>query len=87
MAEKKLKTRGLGRGLSALMADVEADKLLQPSAQRRADVSLPIEKIQPNPNQPRRQFTVQQNADHYLSEDLGRDATQPNLGEFHFDPH
>ena len=63
MAEKKLKTRGLGRGLSALMADVEADKLLQPSTQRRADVSLPIEKIQPNPNQPRRQFTEADLAD------------------------
>lgn len=63
MAEKKLKTRGLGRGLSALMADVEADKLLQPSTQRRADISLPIEKIQPNPNQPRRQFTEADLAD------------------------
>ena len=63
MAEKKLKTRGLGRGLSALMADVEADKLLQPSTQRRADVLLPIEKIQPNPNQPRRQFTEADIAD------------------------
>ena len=56
MVEKKVKTRGLGRGLSALMADVEADTFLNPSAGRAADVVLPIEKLVPNPDQPRRQF-------------------------------
>ena len=63
MAEKKIKTRGLGRGLSALMADVEADTFLKPAAGRAADMALPIEKIQPNPDQPRRQFTEADLAD------------------------
>ena len=57
MSEKKVKTRGLGRGLSALMADVEVDVLNPKSGQRRIDLSLPIEKIQPNPDQPRRMFS------------------------------
>jgi ParB family chromosome partitioning protein len=57
MSEKKVKTRGLGRGLSALMADVEVDVLKPKSGQRRIDLSLPIEKIQPNPDQPRRTFS------------------------------
>ena len=57
MSEKKLKTRGLGRGLTALMADVEVDVLSPKSGQRRVDLSLPIEKIQPNPDQPRRMFS------------------------------
>ena len=51
------KSRGLGRGLSALMADVAAD---QPdtttSTPRRADLMVPVERIRPNPDQPRRTF-------------------------------
>jgi ParB family chromosome partitioning protein len=58
MAEDKSKKRGLGRGLSALMADVGADTASAPSdVQRRADQSVPIERIKPNPNQPRRRFS------------------------------
>jgi len=58
MAEDKSKKRGLGRGLSALMADVGADTTRStPEAQRRADQSVPIERIKPNPNQPRRRFS------------------------------
>ena len=63
MAEKKIKKRGLGRGLSALMADGEADTFSKPSVGRSADVALPIEKIEPNPDQPRRQFTEADLAD------------------------
>ena len=63
MAEKKVKKRGLGRGLSVLMADVEADTFSKPSVGRSADVALPIEKIEPNPDQPRRQFTEADLAD------------------------
>ncbi|MEI4485389.1 ParB/RepB/Spo0J family partition protein [Frigidibacter sp. MR17.14] len=49
------KKRGLGRGLSALMADVgPAPTVEQP---RRADLRVPVEKIVPNPDQPRRRFT------------------------------
>ena len=53
--------RGLGRGLSALMADVNLDK--QPerngarSSDRAADRLVPIEKLHPNPDQPRRDFS------------------------------
>jgi len=57
MAEKKNKPRGLGRGLSALMADVTAEPAESgEQAVRRADSQVPIERIRPNPNQPRRTF-------------------------------
>jgi ParB family chromosome partitioning protein len=57
MAENKLKSRGLGRGLSALMADVtEAPAAEAEGKARRPDLMVPIEKIQPNPDQPRRRF-------------------------------
>ncbi len=59
----KTKTRGLGRGLSALMADVAPDPIAQGSnhdGARRADQMVPIEKIHPNPDQPRRTFTQEQ---------------------------
>lgn len=50
-----MKNKGLGRGLSALMADVHLD---DPDAEtpRAADRVLPIETIAPNPEQPRRSF-------------------------------
>ena len=57
MSEKKSKTRGLGRGLSTLMADVKVEALMPKAEQNRVDLSLPIEKIQPNPDQPRRMFS------------------------------
>lgn len=54
----KQKSRGLGRGLSALMADVAADQAVTTEAgPRRADVLVPIEQVKPNPDQPRRTFT------------------------------
>ena len=58
---KASERRGLGRGLSALMADVNLDK--QPerngarSSDRAADRLVPIEKLHPNPDQPRRDFS------------------------------
>lgn len=49
--------RGLGRGLSALMADVNFDVRSAPDqGARRTDVLVPIEKLVPNPYQPRRSF-------------------------------
>ena len=46
--------RSLGRGLSALMADVQ----LEPQQiKRRADMLVPVEKVVPNPDQPRRDFS------------------------------
>ncbi len=59
MAEKKEQRRGLGRGLSALMADVDLAPQSNSPA-RRADMVVPVDKIQPNPDQPRRQFTPDQ---------------------------
>ncbi|WP_415184858.1 ParB/RepB/Spo0J family partition protein [Phaeovulum sp.] len=56
MTEKKIERRGLGRGLSALMADVN---LVSPSADaplRRVEQRIPVEQLEPNPDQPRRDF-------------------------------
>lgn len=59
MSDKKSKPRGLGRGLSALMADVaqEPKASATPDQPRNPDRVLPIESIVPNPDQPRRRFT------------------------------
>ncbi len=55
--EKKIERRGLGRGLSALMADIkDADVPSGDGKARQPDGMLPIEKIIANPNQPRRDF-------------------------------
>ncbi len=57
MDEKKNKSRGLGRGLSALMADVNQEIAPQKSqAPRKADMRIPIERVHANPDQPRRAF-------------------------------
>lgn len=54
--------RGLGRGLSALMADIEPDAQMpsdQPQSDGntpRGDRLIPVEQISPNPDQPRRHF-------------------------------
>ena len=45
--------RGLGRGLSALMADVQP---AEEAPARRPDRTLPIDRLTPNPDQPRRRF-------------------------------
>lgn len=57
--EKKQERRGLGRGLSALMADITAtaEKDSQGQEARRSVVSVAVENLFPNPNQPRRNFT------------------------------
>ena len=48
------KRRGLGRGLSALMADVTETQSV--AEQGAAEQFIPIEKISPNPEQPRKRF-------------------------------
>lgn len=50
--------RGLGRGLSALLADVNLAEPAgdAPDAPRQPTLVLPVERVQPNPNQPRREF-------------------------------
>jgi ParB family chromosome partitioning protein len=56
--------RGLGRGLSALMADIDAEggsEAAKPQdATQRTDRSLPVEDLRPNPDQPRRTFDDQE---------------------------
>lgn len=56
MAQVK-ERRGLGRGLSALMADVDSGAQNESRIGRKAETSIQIELINPNPNQPRRTFT------------------------------
>jgi len=58
MADRKQERRGLGRGLSALMADVEVEQGGQ-GAERRAESKVAIERIHPNPDQPRRTFAAE----------------------------
>lgn len=56
--------RGLGRGLSALMADIDAGGGVEAQAPQeaapRSDRTLPIEDLHPNPNQPRKTFDEQE---------------------------
>ncbi|MEQ9260254.1 MAG: ParB/RepB/Spo0J family partition protein [Roseovarius sp.] len=60
MADKKTsRQRGLGRGLSALMADVAESHAEEGAAPKAPDRMLPIETITPNPDQPRRSFDKQ----------------------------
>ncbi len=58
---QKTGKRGLGRGLSALMADIETPDTdrQQPdvATSRRMERTIPVEAIRPNPDQPRRQFS------------------------------
>ncbi|WP_300584305.1 ParB/RepB/Spo0J family partition protein [Marivita sp.] len=56
MAEKKEQRRGLGRGLSALMADIEPTVDADAPTRQRPVRSLPVDQLFPNPDQPRRQF-------------------------------
>jgi ParB family chromosome partitioning protein len=52
----KNEKRGLGRGLSALMADVHLAGPEQMGVTRRAELHLPVDKLEPNPQQPRLDF-------------------------------
>lgn len=51
--------RGLGRGLSALMADVSTQDVGGGLNRPRSESLVAIEQIAPNPDQPRRSFTEQ----------------------------
>lgn len=77
MADKKAKPRGLGRGLSALMADVNPEPVsTQAEAPRNAEILVPIEKIVANPNQPRRQF-LQEDLDDLTASIKEKGVLQP----------
>ncbi|MFT5795961.1 MAG: ParB family chromosome partitioning protein [Ascidiaceihabitans sp.] len=56
MAVKKDRKRGLGRGLSALMADVAETETVVQTGVVAAERFVPIEQITPNPDQPRKLF-------------------------------
>ena len=56
MTDKNTKRKALGRGLSALMADIEPSRTPEMSELTRGVMSIPIESIEPNPDQPRKKF-------------------------------
>ncbi|SFE15961.1 chromosome partitioning protein, ParB family [Sulfitobacter brevis] len=56
MVDKHERKRGLGRGLSALMADVTETEAAAAQGVAAADHFVPIERITPNPDQPRKSF-------------------------------
>lgn len=56
MTERKAERRGLGRGLSALMAEVATPETDSPVSERGRSQRLPVEMLVPNPDQPRRHF-------------------------------
>lgn len=59
MAEKRKPQRGgLGRGLSALMAETQAETPRGPAQTKpHAEQFVPIDRIHPNPDQPRKTFS------------------------------
>jgi ParB family chromosome partitioning protein len=59
MSTPKTPTRGLGRGLSALMSDVNTPLEAPKSALNPTDQTLPTDQVYPNPDQPRRTFDDQ----------------------------
>lgn len=74
MASKKTQQRGLGRGLSALMADVGDDvRSSGADGTKRPDLMVPVEKVQPNPDQPRRSF------DQDLLQDLANSIAEKGI--------
>ena len=58
MVGRKSKSRGLGRGLSSLMGDLNNEPLTsnENSESQTIEKLVPVEKIYPNPNQPRKSF-------------------------------
>ena len=58
MVERKSKSRGLGRGLSSLMGDLNNEPLTSNdiSESQTLEKLVPVEKIYPNPKQPRKSF-------------------------------
>ena len=76
MAEKTDRKRGLGRGLSALMADVTETERAASQGLGAAELLVPIEKILPNPEQPRKRF-VQDDLDDLAASIKEKGVIQP----------
>lgn len=53
-----MERRGLGRGLSALMADVSLDRSAQGPNTQVGERMVPVERLLPNPDQPRQVFAA-----------------------------
>ena len=58
MIDKKVKRKVLGRGLSALMADVNPVFDGNKDDDNKGLITLSVDQIEPNPNQPRRTFST-----------------------------
>lgn len=58
MVDKKVKRKVLGRGLSALMADVNPVVDGNKDEDNKGLITLSVDQIEPNPNQPRRTFST-----------------------------
>ena len=58
MIDKKVKRKVLGRGLSALMADVNPTVDGNKDEDNKGLITLSVDQIEPNPNQPRRTFST-----------------------------
>lgn len=76
MSNKNDRKRGLGRGLSALMADVSETETVAAKGPSVADQMIPIERISPNPDQPRKQF-VQDDLDDLAASIREKGVLQP----------
>ncbi len=76
MAEKNERRRGLGRGLSALMADVAETETVAAKGAAAAEQFVPIERIKPNPDQPRKRFE-QENLDDLAASIREKGVIQP----------
>ncbi len=74
MAEK----RGLGRGLSALLGDVEETNLATGTGEAASVREIPIELIHANPDQPRTQFAAAE-IDELADSIRGKGVLQPIL--------
>ena len=59
MSTRSKPGRGLGRGLSALMADVRESTPAPEAGRPAPDMMVPVEKVHPNPDQPRRHFDAE----------------------------
>jgi ParB family chromosome partitioning protein len=76
MSNNRDRKRGLGRGLSALMADVNETETAAAEGASRADQFVPIERISANPDQPRKQF-VQSDLDDLAASIKEKGVLQP----------
>ncbi len=73
--------RGLGRGLSALLADIEPEVVSatdqsEVNTVQKSDIVVPIEKVRPNPDQPRQDFD-QKKLDELASSIVEKGVIQP----------